>query len=453
MKSINFPTIVFLLLVVSGTSCTKYLDAKPDAKLVVPSTLQDLQALLDYYPRVNHFEPYGAEASADNYYLTTTDWAAVSPEGLRQMYRWDPLFSIESIPNDWSSSYDVVYLANTVLDNLDGIRREAGDEAAWNNLKGMALVHRARSLLQIAYIWAPAYDGATASTELGIPLRLDGDFNKVSVRATVQQTYERILQDFKEAVPLLPVKPNSVLRPSRPAAYGLLARTYLSMRRYEEALLYADSCLQLYSKLIDYNTLNAGAAFPVPEFNEEVILKTKMIVPQLLADSRAKIDSNLYRSYNENDLRKKVFFKSAGSGTYGFKGSYEGSTALFNGLATDEVYLMRSECYARKGNTDAALSDLNTLLEKRWKTGTFTPYTTAAAGDVLQLVLAERRKELLMRGLRWMDIKRLNREGAGITLKRVLNGQEYTLPSNDPRYALPIPENVVALTGVPQNPR
>ncbi|SEM08104.1 hypothetical protein SAMN05216436_101351 [bacterium A37T11] len=57
-----------------------------------------------------------------------------------------------------------------------------------------------------------------------------------------------------------------------------------------------------------------------------------------------------------------------------------------------------------------------------------------------------------MRGLRWMDIKRLNKEGANITLTRNLNGQIYTLPPNDPRFALPIPEDVIDLSGMQQNP-
>ncbi|HBI87240.1 MAG TPA: RagB/SusD family nutrient uptake outer membrane protein, partial [Sphingobacterium sp.] len=47
----------------------------------------------------------------------------------------------------------------------------------------------------------------------------------------------------------------------------------------------------------------------------------------------------------------------------------------------------------------------------------------------------------------------LNKEGAGITLQRKLNGQTYTLHPGDQRFALPIPEDIIALTGMPQNPR
>jgi hypothetical protein len=117
------------------------------------------------------------------------------------------------------------------------------------------------------------------------------------------------------------------------------------------------------------------------------------------------------------------------------------------------MYLIRAEANARAGKPEAALRDLNELLEKRWRTGTFIPYTTNTQNGLLELVLKERRKELLMRGLRWMDVKRLNREGTNIVMQRKIKGNVYTLPPNDKRYAMAIPEDVITLSGIAQNPR
>lgn len=58
-----------------------------------------------------------------------------------------------------------------------------------------------------------------------------------------------------------------------------------------------------------------------------------------------------------------------------------------------------------------------------------------------------------MRGLRWMDLKRLNKDSANIILTRQVNGQTYTLQPNDLRYALPLPEDIIQITGMQQNPR
>ena len=96
---------------------------------------------------------------------------------------------------------------------------------------------------------------------------------------------------------------------------------------------------------------------------------------------------------------------------------------------------------------------LNQLLVKRWKTGTFVPYTATNKHDALQIIKNERPKELLLRGLRWSDLKRYNREGSNITLTRTINGKTLHLPPNDLRYAIAIPEDIIKMTDMPQNER
>jgi hypothetical protein len=60
---------------------------------------------------------------------------------------------------------------------------------------------------------------------------------------------------------------------------------------------------------------------------------------------------------------------------------------------------------------------------------------------------------LLFRNLRWSDLRRFNLEGANITLKRIINGTSYTLPPNDLRWVLLIPDLETSRSGIPQNPR
>ncbi len=308
---------------------------------------------------------------------------------------------------------------------------------------------------QVAWIWSLAYDEASSATDLGIPLRVDPNFNGISKRSDLKETYNQIIRDFKEAANLLPEVPIHPMRPSKSAAYGWLARTYLSMRNYDSALVYCSKYLDRHSDLIDFNLLNPSSNSPIASFNKEVAFHTILKSP--VSSSQIRIDSNLYNSYNNNDLRKAIFFRPNGNGTFRFKGSYDGSSAgasPFNGIATDEIYLTKAECLARLGNTDASLVDLNTLMGKRWKNdGSWIPFTTSSSSEALTIILSERRKELIMRGLRWMDIKRLNKETPSIVLKRQLNSETFTLAPNDLRYALPIPEDVITITGMPQNLR
>jgi len=99
------------------------------------------------------------------------------------------------------------------------------------------------------------------------------------------------------------------------------------------------------------------------------------------------------------------------------------------------------------------MATLNKLLITRWKTGTFIPFTANNSQEALSTILKERRKELLMRDLRWQDIKRLNKEGANISIKRIIDSKTYELPPNSSKFALPLPAYIIKMTGMPQNPR
>ncbi len=442
-----------ILVIITCSACKKYLDAKSNKSLVIATKISDYQALLDNNTIMNRVSPSNGEGSADNYYLNYSDWDALYNDAYKNIYVWGDEITYDLFPNDWGQAYDQVYFCNNVLEGLDVIQKDSSNANEWDNAEGSAFFFRANAFLKLVLTWANAYDSATAGKEPGIPLRLNTDFNEVSVRATIQDCYNQVLNDAEQAVNLLPVNALFATRPSKAAAYGLIARTCLAMRNYTRAGLYADSCLQLNHTLIDYNTLNTAASYPIAIFNAEMIFYAGAFGAEL-SNSIANIDTVLLASYSDSDLRKTIFFKDRGNGTFGFKGSYNGNNSLFTGIAVDEMYLIRAECYARENNAASALNDLNTLLQNRWKKGTYIPYETNDAQQALNRVLEERRKELPFRDLRWMDLKRLNKEpGRQVTITRLLNGAVYTLPPNDPRYALPIPATVIELTGMQQNPR
>ncbi|RZJ20196.1 MAG: RagB/SusD family nutrient uptake outer membrane protein [Acinetobacter sp.] len=446
MKNIKLSLLLALLLCLG---CEKFLDEKPSSRLDTPTTLADLQALLDHYNVLNFVDGVTPEASSTEYYLTDADYATQSEQNQR-MYTWQKSNIYASTGNEWFYNYRALYRANSVLAILADIEKSNSNEVQWHNVNGIAHFYRAKSLLKTLFAYAPSYNSTTAAQDVGIPLRSGTDFNEPSVRLSVQKGYDEVIAELTIAVQELPNSQVHVMRPSKPAAYGLLARAYLSMNKYEEAFAAADASLKLKADLLDFNTLSASAAYPVPQFNIE-ILHDSFYPSGLLNNARAKVNPDVLALFEANDLRTQVFFKNNNNGTFGFKGSHEGTVNPFSGVATDEVYLMRAECLARMGRLQEALADLNTLLKKRYKANTFLALQSTNQQQVIDWALRERRKELLFRGLRWMDIKRLNVMGAGISLKRVVSGKEYLLVPNDKGFALPIPDDVIKLSGMPQN--
>lgn len=446
---LNF--IIAVCLLSAGTAgCTKFLEEKPNKALTVPTTIQDVQLLLDNNERMNTNCPWAGEGSADGYFYTTADFNALTNETNRNTYIWGDELIFNTNPNDWSASYNPVYYANIATEVLQNIQPNNTEQEAWNEAYGGAAFFRAKHLFTVATIWSKAYMVNTAGQELGIPLRPNSNFNETSVRPSLAATFDYILNNAKTAAALLPANTVSLMRPSKPAAYALLARTYLYMQQYDSALHYANLSLQLKNDVLNFNSLNTSVIFPVAQFNNEVIMHFAMRGASQL---RNKTDTLLYQSYQNNDLRKTVYFRANADGTQQFRGSYTGTAFNFCGFAVDEMLLTRAECKARKSDVAGALNDLNSLLINRWKTGTFVPFTATDANDALNKILTERRKELVLRDTRWMDIKRLNAGGGNIQLQRLLNNQIISLPPNDNRYALPIPAIVIAESGIPQNPR
>lgn len=454
----NLKTLLFICLAaLAVTGCKKgFLDAKPNKSLLIPTTLADMQALLDNIAVFNLTPSIGVIADGD-FYSTDAAWKTWNLDAERNAYSWNQEIWETFDPPDWKIPYQQVFYANVVLDGLAGI---APTSAGYGAVKGNALFSRGFAYYNLLQAFTLPYQAATASGDLGLSIRLTADVTQNPPRASLQATYDQVVTDLKAARYLLLPTSTNKSRPTLAADYNLLAKVYLQMGDYTQAGKYADSCLQQISVLIDYNTLNAAAAKPfpraIPYGNDELIYYASEGSYSFISNAATLADSLVYRSYAANDLRKGVFYKAvtAGASSAAFKGNYAGIIALFSGLATDEMYLVRAECAARAGQAAAAMGDLNTLLVKRWKTGTFVPFSAADPQAALALVLAERRKELIGRGLRWADLKRLNNDPRfAVTLTRTVNGVKYTLAPGSKRYAFPLPLDEVSQSGAVQNER
>lgn len=452
------------------TSCQKYLEVDAQSDYVYISSVSDCQALLDDYNGFNTNTPVDQMISSDEYYVTDANLLSLASQPQEvTFYRWDAdaIRPVNSGTTDWNATYKKIFVTNLILENVSKLRKD-NNSAELNNVEGQALFQRAFNYWQIAQLYAKPFNAATAKQDAGIPIRTTSDINEKISRSTVQTTYDQIISDLKRAVDLMPDTAMISTRGSKVAAYSMLARVYLSMADYPSALDNATKALAIKNTLLDYNQLSTSSTTPFARFNKEVIFHTTsrsssaILNPGSATSSTAKVTPDLFASYADKDLRKQIMFKinsGVDAGTYRFTGNYDENTgtSFFVGIALDEVYITRAECYARAGNTGAAMADLNALLKTRYINTTASPYvdiTASSPAQALSIILTERKKELVMRGLRWTDLRRLNLEPTtAITLTRVANGTTYTLPPNDLRYTLLIPTEVIAGNNITQNPR
>lgn len=454
-----FFIIIITLSFSTLLSCKKdFLEKRPDKALTVPSTLADFRALLDNAGSVMNFDIGITTIGSDDFYLAEEGLQGLNTATEQNAYIWAQDIYQGRQLTDWTRMYQQIFYCNVVLEGLDKINENQKQEVNWKQLKGAAMFYRAMAFYNLSQAFAPTFDPRTADTDLGIPLRISSEVTLPITRGTVAQTYLFVIKELEQAKELLPEKEVILTRPIRNAALALLARVHLQMGDYINAEKYADASLLENNKLIDYNTLSTTAARSFPIFfpdnkNEEVIYYSKMINYSFFSNSLTFVDPLLYQSYQDNDLRKFVFFADKGSGRFSFKGSYTGSSALFSGLTTREVYLIKAECAARNNRDQQANAIINSLLVKRYKTANFTP--TSLTGDqMLTYILSERRKELIGSGLRWSDLRRLNLDSRyALTLSKTVNQSSYTLLPNSKRYVYAIPDLEVQLSGIEQNVR
>jgi len=108
------------------------------------------------------------------------------------------------------------------------------------------------------------------------------------------------------------------------------------------------------------------------------------------------------------------------------------------------MYLIRAEANARKGLNGAGLNDLNALRTAR---NASTGNESGAA--LIDAIQVERRKELVVEGHRFFDIKRTTR-----SISRTQNCTGFcTLATTTRGWNLPVPQTeILANTNMAQNP-
>ncbi len=460
MKLLN--QVLVIIFFAAFISCgKKFLDIKRNVDQVIPVTIHDYQALLDRKFIMNQLQSYELSLTGgDEYIISENVWQS-GLTGLysyfKDAYIWDKDVFRENESKDWNRAYERILYANMALD-VEKVRPNQAEQKAWNNVKGSALFFRALSYYQLVQIFCKPYNSKTADQDLGVPLRLDYDVTLKIGRGTLNDVYNQMVQDLELAIKLLPEKSEHIFRPSKLAVHHLLAKIYLNKEEYSLALEQTSKALGIYNKLLDFNLLDLQAAntFSRDDFSvshPEVFFYSNSLLVRMFSFSRVNIPNTIYELYDINDLRREAYFNVQKDGRRAFKGSYHfQGDAMFTGFATDELWIVQAECKVRLGDLKGSMSDINHLLKHRYKAGTFIPFSLSESDEILTFVLKERRKQLFMRGVRWEDLRRLNKDPRfAMTLVRDIGDKRYELLPSDPKWVWPIPQNEIDLNGLEQN--
>lgn len=462
-----------LALVALGlTACNKQLDLKP-TDTIDPSkafrSVKDLnEGLLGAYAKLNYY-------SSIFYTSRITDEVMLPSENNTgsgvATHRWQ--YDGSFVHDAWLDNYTAIDRANRVLAALDAVKPKAGEELAKQQYHGELLALRAYCHFELIRNFASRYE----PDSLGVPY-MEAPAIGSPARLTFAATMAKINADLTAARGLIPASFHDVTRITLPAVSAMQARVALYEGNWDNAITYA-------TEAINAVPLASRTVFPniwKDKTTNEVLWKLKRIAsdtetPLGNAYTQATFlddpaGSRIYyaASYKltnlfdkVNDIRFASYIKiDADRATAGktpnavvkYMSDVAGNRNLVDIklYRTGEMYLIRSEAYARKGNLPLAKDDLNALRAQR--ISGYTAQDFADKDAILAALLTERFKELAFEGHRHFDLRRYNLpisrnpEDAVNALGAVL------LTPDKPQYVWPIPNSEIrANKNMKQNPR
>ncbi len=430
MKKLIYIYSALSLLILA--SCRDYVEISPEGDSRVLKYTSDYRALANTYSSFEYGWDYPLISSDDtefdeNYQNSVSDIVG-------RIYTWsDYIFEEGNQDTDWSNLYKQIYNCNVITDGV--MDSEDGTESEKKEILAEAKVNRAFAYLSLVNMYAPHYSDET-KTEKSVPLLTTSDLFTPLNRASVEDVYNQIISDLTSAVDVLPETPEYNVLPSQAAAYALLARTYLYMGKYQQALDNAQNALDIQNTLIDFNDIASNPyAYPAKLQNPEIILSKVALYGYI----NTPLSSDVLSLISTNDLRNNVytvpgyyFYPSFEGVAYGVN-TYSYSNGVNMGPSVPEMYLVKAECQARLNDADGAIETVNALRAKRFTTDSDYEVVLNAGGNALDYALRERRIELMGRGFRWFDMKRLYLEDSSIApVSRTYRGETITFdPATD----------------------
>ncbi len=226
MKAIKFlmAGVAMMSLAAGFTSCSD-LDEKPYTFIDPNSyykTETEVQTALDAtYNRFRRlYSGNNALYLAEIEMLTEQGWATYPKDNMHELSQWSYANSesVGGVMKIWGYGYECINRANIVLGRVDGVTMS---EQSRNWIKGQALFLRGYTYFHLLRL----YGGVPITTTY-----TNGVEGLEIPRASVEETYNRVIEDLKQAEELLPTRGTSgydVWRASKGAAEAALGEVYL----------------------------------------------------------------------------------------------------------------------------------------------------------------------------------------------------------------------------------
>lgn len=466
MKIHNLISIGLLVIMLGTTSCTDWLDVKPESELILDkywqTESQAQEVVIACYRKLSETNNIRrmmvwGELRSDNLMATYPTMAdAEMTSGLSK------ILDVDINPNNiycyWGSIYNVINYCNTVLNYAPGVMERDANftlndlhamQAEVLTLRSLCYFYLVRTFKNVPWVSTASIDDTQ-------------DYNVA--QSSERVVLDNIIADLKDAATYARADYGNNTynkgRITRNAVLALLADVYLWDQNYEKCVeacnqMLLDANLKLESSdNMFYNVFYKGnsseSIFELQFDDAGVVNKActtwygtssrttgDLCLPPFLAKGEMspfnhKLSSGAVES--KDDIRFNEFFRPASStGVYSiFKYAgiirqevtinsqtvptyfYRSSTPNWIVYRLSDVMLMKAEALAQLNRSESDRLEVVNIVNQTYMRSnpsgdSLTVNNYPNVSDLQSLVLRERQRELLFEGKRWFDLMRLAR--------------------------------------------
>lgn len=464
--------LLIAISVILFSSCNDFLNEVPKGEKI-PTTWTDFNNFLR-----NEYADFHRSEMGQVYVLLNDVYKSPTQQQTKLTqanYNWDETINrADENTTDYYlyvNNYSGIFYANLLLEMVP--EATEATEQQRQMLMAQARVLRAMSYFQAANYHADQYHSSTLD-KLSIPLVKSSGVEAASPQVTIKELYDFMEQDLLQSLDNLPKTGETIHHSNLATGYGMLARLYLSMSNYTEALKYAELALNENDALFDwiayYEDDIDRFAEPSPDYlSKEYNYNCKPMAKTNPENYVFRYGSNLdYNGiagkgmgismdraarFEEGDARlrthwKRRYYASTDEELYW---GIHGERMNVGGISSPEMYYIKAECLARKGGTDninAAMDVLNTVREKRIFPDKYTPATAATTKEAVEKIISDKANEYIQTMIPFWDLRRLNKDPEyARTLTKQVDGKTVSLKPDSHLWIMPFANTVLGNPG------
>ena len=383
-----FPALL-MAAALSLTACEDKLDIVPLGETTL-TTVDELESLLNQEPLLyfldNEFEILCNNTYTD--YDGLPDFLANPNSILYALVTYDESVdraNLTASSDLYESLYSNINYMNVVISKAPDV---SGDDAKRRQIVAEARVLRAWYHFLLVNMHAKQYDEATAGELGGVPYVDNTNVGEEKTKLTVAQVYERILADCSDEV-LADLVQDHVSTPCRfglDFGYGVRAKALFQMKRYDEALRYANLALGVNSRIEDRTTVKTTANWILDETAQNNYSLTWSQTGNMGDLGGLCITADLARLIDPDDYVYKYYYQE---GVGAWEDPYptlpEGGLQCqvwdihWNvfGLRAESMYYLAAECLIRSGQVREGLAQVDRVRALRIEN--YQPFADQAA--------------------------------------------------------------------------